>query len=187
MIKSDIERMWINHPEFSIIRQQSSSQRWRNVIKRGVLGNIFNRNRMHRARLLGYFDKALNDLPYDSLLKLESKLKKELSQVLKDEELFWNMKARIDWIQEGDRNITFYHASTLVRPNRNKILLDWFWRWDLWTSEKWLCLAILNRKPQWAKESLSTVYGPEDCVMKKLYNYAHTCAYLRNYRLIVVL
>ena len=37
------------------------------------------------------------------------------------EEDFWAMKARISRLVEGDRNMTFFHASALVRRRCNRI------------------------------------------------------------------
>ncbi|GKU90588.1 hypothetical protein SLEP1_g4569 [Rubroshorea leprosula] len=37
------------------------------------------------------------------------------------EELFWCQKSRVEWINLGGRNTSFYHTSTIVRRNRNRI------------------------------------------------------------------
>lgn len=52
---------------------------------------------------------------------LEAKLRKELDEVLHQEELLWYQKSRVDWIRDGDRNTTFFHLSTIARRWRNKI------------------------------------------------------------------
>lgn len=41
--------------------------------------------------------------------------------MLKQEELLWYQKARVEWIQDGDKNTTFFHLSTIARRWRNKI------------------------------------------------------------------
>ncbi|XP_021726206.1 uncharacterized protein LOC110693390 [Chenopodium quinoa] len=56
------------------------------------------------------------------LLKLEAKLRKELDSVLNQEEMLWYQKARVDWLQHGDRNTTFFHLSMVVRRWRNNIV-----------------------------------------------------------------
>nr|GMC79836.1 LINE-type retrotransposon LIb DNA [Ipomoea batatas] len=52
---------------------------------------------------------------------LENKLIAELNQVLVEEEMLWFQKSRRLWIQDGDRNMAFYHKSTLIRRNRARI------------------------------------------------------------------
>lgn len=55
------------------------------------------------------------------LIKLESKLRKELEDVLYQEELLWYQKAKAEWIKDGDRNTSFFHLSTVVKQWKNKI------------------------------------------------------------------
>ena len=64
---------------------------------------------------------ALPIYPNNFLVRLEQELRTELFEVLKLEEEYWAIKSRITWLVEGDRNITFYHTSTLVRQSRNHI------------------------------------------------------------------
>nr|GMD59866.1 LINE-type retrotransposon LIb DNA [Ipomoea batatas] len=65
---------------------------------------------------------------------LENKLIYELNQVLQEEEILWFQKSRRLWIQDGDRNTSFYHKSTLIRRNRARIRMlkiDGEWNADL--------------------------------------------------------
>lgn len=57
-----------------------------------------------------------------SLIKLEAKLRRELDTILNQEETLWYQKARVDWLQDGDRNTTFFHLSTVIRRWKNKIV-----------------------------------------------------------------
>ena len=41
--------------------------------------------------------------------------------ILQQEEEFWSVKSRYNWFIQGDKNTTFFHASTLVRRKRNRI------------------------------------------------------------------
>lgn len=56
-----------------------------------------------------------------SLIKLESKLRRELDEVLCQEELLWYQKSRAEWIRDGDKNTSFFHLSTIVRRWRNRV------------------------------------------------------------------
>ena len=84
------------------------------------LGNIFTRKNNLMLRLNG-IQRALSLRPSDFLVKLEDELLRELDLVLRQEEL-WALKSRVNWMIQGDRNMTFYHISTLVRRKRNQIM-----------------------------------------------------------------
>ena len=72
------------------------------------------------ARLLG-IQKALSNCPNAFLINLRNKLNDEYNLILQLEEELWAMKARTDWIIHGERNIAYFHMSTLVRRSRNRI------------------------------------------------------------------
>ncbi|KAK8621876.1 hypothetical protein V6N13_097504 [Hibiscus sabdariffa] len=61
------------------------------------------------ARLKGV-QRCLNVRRTTKMLKLESKLLWQLDTILEQEELMWKHKARIDWINFGERNTSFNHA-----------------------------------------------------------------------------
>ncbi|XP_019099652.1 PREDICTED: uncharacterized protein LOC109132483 [Camelina sativa] len=48
-------------------------------------------------------------------------LQRELSKAYRDEEYYWKNKSRNRWLTLGDRNTSFYHASTKTRYARNHI------------------------------------------------------------------
>ena len=85
-----------------------------------MFGNLFHWKKCILARLRGV-QIALSNNPNNFLVQLEQELRTELFEVLKLEEEYWAIKSRITWLVEGDRNITFYHTSTLVRQSRNRI------------------------------------------------------------------
>lgn len=60
--------------------------------------------------LITLLDEAHSD-PSVSLQEIH-KLRKDLLQAYKDEEAFWRNKSRIQWLNYGDRNTRFFHAST---------------------------------------------------------------------------
>lgn len=35
--------------------------------------------------------------------------------------MFWGQRARVKWLNEGDRNTKFFHATTIQRRGRNRI------------------------------------------------------------------
>ena len=124
--------MWFLHHDFPRVVQQAWSEdrdlqeatlefvvrvrKWNCE----VFGNLFARKRRILARLHGV-QKALANNPNDFLLELEQQLISEYSLILMQEEEYWAFKSRLSTATFEDRNITFFHVSTLVRRHRNKI------------------------------------------------------------------
>ena len=52
---------------------------------------------------------------------MESRLRRELDDVLEQKEMLWYQKSRLDFIKDGDRNTKFFQVSTLIRRWQNKI------------------------------------------------------------------
>ncbi|XP_042486854.1 uncharacterized protein LOC122067070 [Macadamia integrifolia] len=52
----------------------------------------------------------------------ENSISKQLEEELAREEVMWHQKARMDWIQSGDKNSAFFHVTTIQRRQRNRIL-----------------------------------------------------------------
>lgn len=48
-------------------------------------------------------------------------LKTEIHKLWEQEERFWAMRSRINWLKWGDKNTKFFHATTLQRCQRNRI------------------------------------------------------------------
>lgn len=83
-----------------------------------VCGNIFQRKERLALRLEGV-QRSLALNTAKNLLKLESKLRKEMNKSLSQEKMIWMQKCRINWLRFGDKN-KFFHTSTIIR-RRNKI------------------------------------------------------------------
>jgi len=49
-------------------------------------------------------------------------LRRELLLSYREEEMYWKLKSRIQWLNEGDINTRFFHASTKNRIARNRLL-----------------------------------------------------------------
>lgn len=44
-----------------------------------------------------------------------------LEKAYKDEENLWRQRSRINWLQSGDRNTSFFHAATRNRRSQNRL------------------------------------------------------------------
>jgi hypothetical protein len=125
--------VWLSHPSFpevvknswdvvlplesNIIEFTEAVMKW----NKDVFGNIFWKKKNLTARLRG-IQSSLAVSPNVYLVNLEKTLRMEFLVVLQQEEEFWSVKSRYNWLIQGDRNTTFFHSSTLVRRKRNRIL-----------------------------------------------------------------
>lgn len=74
--------------------------------------------------------ELLDDSPSNPLHQALSVAKADLHNCLQVKEMHWRQKSRIRWLNEGDRNSGFFHASTKSRGAVNridKILYDGNW------------------------------------------------------------
>ncbi|XP_056698701.1 uncharacterized protein [Spinacia oleracea] len=124
---------WISHENFN----DFVSEKWNNSSSlihalsqlaedlqewnRNVFGNIFHQKRKILARIAGVQSTLSNNVNR-GLIKLESKLRRELGEILDREETLWYQKSRIDGLKNRDRNTTFFNLSIIVRRWRNKIV-----------------------------------------------------------------
>lgn len=53
--------------------------------------------------------------------KLQKRLWDEYQKVLIQEELLWKQKARVNWLEHGDKNTRYFHTSTMIKRKRNII------------------------------------------------------------------
>lgn len=51
------------------------------------------------------------------------RMKQELSEALREEELFWRQKCREEWLKAGDRNTKYFHNCVKGRRIQNRILM----------------------------------------------------------------
>ena len=90
------------------------------IWNKDVFGNIFWKKKNLIARILGV-EKALCRYPSQRLINLHKSLSEELEHILNLEEELWGIKARSDWLIQGERNTKFFHLSTLIRRSGNRI------------------------------------------------------------------
>ncbi|GLU09451.1 hypothetical protein SLE2022_263130 [Rubroshorea leprosula] len=110
---------WIAHDHslhMAISSVRSACMNW----SKSEFGDLFRRKRLLKARLTG-----IQNSPYYTYLQflqdLETELLDEYHRVLHAEELFWCQKSHVEWITSRDKNTKFYHASIVIRRERNRI------------------------------------------------------------------
>ncbi|KAK9735525.1 hypothetical protein RND81_04G210400 [Saponaria officinalis] len=94
----------------------SSLQRW----NRDVFRNIFSKKDKLMEQIEGIQNNPLVHSSLD-LIQKEEALRKQLDNVLLQEELLWFQKSRMEYICDGDRNTRFFYLSTIMRRKRNRI------------------------------------------------------------------
>ena len=153
------ETAWLLHPEFlpfiekvwnnsndSVSKKIDKFQEAVKIWNKEVFGNVFKKKRQIEARLRGIQNKLANSFnPF--LFNLQKELTSEYQLLLKQEEEIWKIKARVDWVVDGDRNTRFFHTTTINRIRKNKILSlkDNMGNW--------------NSCPQWIKSSIFNYFS----------------------------
>ncbi|KAL2935128.1 hypothetical protein RDABS01_018246 [Bienertia sinuspersici] len=88
---------------------------------KNVFNNIFQKKKELMAQIGGIQRKQATNYER-GLVKLEAKLRKELDNVLYQEEFLCYQKSQAECIQDGDRNTAFFHLSSILRRWRNKVV-----------------------------------------------------------------
>lgn len=83
--------------------------------------NIFNEKLSLEEELKTLHEQIILQGMDESTFLREKQLNKVYLEVLVREETFWRQKYHETWLKEGERNTKFFHTSTKVRRNYNKI------------------------------------------------------------------
>lgn len=91
---------------------------------RKIIGDWKRENNLNSAKQICGLMSKIDEAQTDGSMTLEQiyVLRKELILAYQNEETYWHDKSRNQWLQEGDRNTRFFHASTKTRYARNWIL-----------------------------------------------------------------
>ncbi|XP_021721963.1 uncharacterized protein LOC110689485 [Chenopodium quinoa] len=126
------QAVWLHHDAF----ENFVIENWKNDVpivqflvefagklsawNRDIFHNIFRKKEELLARLAGT-QRELAKGNYPHLIKMDINLRKQLEEVLDQEETIWFQKSRMDAICDGDRNTKYFHLSTIIRRRCNRI------------------------------------------------------------------
>ncbi|CAL9017992.1 unnamed protein product [Prunus brigantina] len=121
------QAMWLMHSTFRSFVVDKWANYFRNILQKtqdlskalanwnkDVFGCLF-RNKKKLLARIGSIRKALCRRHSPFLVDLEKELACDYQALLDQEELFWLQKSRNTWLKKGDRNIKFFHLSTIIR------------------------------------------------------------------------
>lgn len=122
---------WALEETFSdVVRSSWEGQEWsqgrhtfeRNSIKWSMekIGNIPQKKFKLLRRLEG-IDITRRNNQSTGLFKLEKELWAEYNRLITQEELMWYQRSRCKWLRWGDKNTSFFHASTRIRKKRQVV------------------------------------------------------------------
>ncbi|KAL8170811.1 LOW QUALITY PROTEIN: hypothetical protein V2J09_022615 [Rumex salicifolius] len=124
---------WIDHPYFgefidiSWDRQADTCAAFDKL--RGNLlqwnREVFDNIHIRKAKVVAHLDvvqRQLDSRVTSQLLSHEIALQEELKNIMSQEETLWFQKSRDNWIVLGVHNTSYFHASTIIRRQRNRIL-----------------------------------------------------------------
>lgn len=124
---------WIAHKEFTPFIQsawnpiagnlQSTLQQFTLQLeewRKNVFGDLVRRRKRCLSRLEGVY-RALELGPSLFLSRLEIKLQNEYNDIIRQEDIFWQHKNKIDWLSEGERNRRYFHMAMKFRRQVNRV------------------------------------------------------------------
>ena len=127
--------MWTKREDYKVVIKAS----WERCLQMNTPSSVVDRLKRCVADLLrwnksvfGHVPKqiqnkrrALNDLVLrdrDGNLGSEiNKLRKEINVLLDSEEIMWHQRAKVHWMNSGDRNTEYFHSKALDRRKKNTI------------------------------------------------------------------
>ena len=65
------------------------------------------RNKIRKKQVM--MEKVAIDVLSDENVELQKELAKEIEQLLEQEEIHWAQRSRINWLQHGDKNSSYFH------------------------------------------------------------------------------
>ncbi|XP_020970175.1 uncharacterized protein LOC110268393 [Arachis ipaensis] len=130
------EAFWTDHEECEDIvrkgweKEDVQGCAWKGITTR--MENCKEELRKWSRRTIKRADKEIHKLK-EELKKLQDsdltqekqektqQIKENIATLWKQEEKYWGQRARLKWLKWGDKNTSFFHATTIQRRGRNRI------------------------------------------------------------------
>ncbi|XP_038971839.1 uncharacterized protein LOC120104572 [Phoenix dactylifera] len=134
------EKIWLSYPQsWDIVREA-----WRVPVRGDAMRRVSRKLELTKRRLRRWNREVVGDifrrlegveeeittlqeredlrgaLPEDDMSHLRGLLATHHS-LLRQHEIFWRQKSRVQWVNEGDRNTRFFHRTTVIRRQRSMI------------------------------------------------------------------
>ncbi|CAL9009540.1 unnamed protein product [Prunus brigantina] len=100
-----MEAMWLSHTDFPHV----------------IFGNLFQKLKETQEHLNLIQSQLANSPTSSFLINKNSELTLHLRSILENEEIFYAQRARVNWLQHGDKNTKFFQTFATIRKKRNHI------------------------------------------------------------------
>lgn len=130
------ESMWSTHPNYKDVINSS----WNCPTSGSCIFQFVQRQKSHRKHLTEWSkhefvnNKIKIDLLKTRLASIqaspsmlhsdeeEREIKTKIETLLDSEEMYYHQRSRVNWLNYGDRNTAFFHATVIQRRRRNQLL-----------------------------------------------------------------
>eukprot|EP00253_Pinus_taeda_P011111 PITA_11111 len=96
---------------------KSQIKRW----NQETFGNIFQAQQDLNKEMKELQQQIITGGHNERTLEQEQRIRNQLEERRKQEEILWKQKSRIRWLKEGERNTKFFHRTTVQRRMHNNI------------------------------------------------------------------
>ncbi|KAL4367600.1 hypothetical protein GQ457_05G015000 [Hibiscus cannabinus] len=114
---STVQKTWNSTPGSVLDKLQAigtNLDHWQHKRRVCTIGRI---NFLHR-KLNRYLERNLSQMDAIDFINA----KNELRNLLREQEVYWAQRSRIQWLKSGDKNTRFFHSRASARRKKNHIL-----------------------------------------------------------------